>query len=367
MRNPQQVLLVRPDGPGGVGSYYRSLSPYLQDVTVCRVGSRHDRESSLERFIRLLTDFARFLFYLYTTPATVVHLNPSLEQNALIRDGLKILIASWFGKTILVFFRGWVKEMEHELQGWKLRLFQLVFQRADQFIVLATSFRKKLRKWGFHQPVKIETTTVDQELVEGIDVPELISDRKNKKPFRLLFLSRIIKEKGIFQILRTLKSLRGKRRIKLEIAGSGPDFDHVLSYVQKNDLSDLVRVHGYVRGEEKSSLFSSSHLYLLPTTYGEGLPNAILEAMAFGLPVITTRVGGIPDHIESKKNGILLDAPSVDQLTEAIEFYLDNPEQYEQTAKINFKKARSSYLSSRVAERLNEIYKQLSTEPAEAQ
>ena len=84
------------------------------------------------------------------------------------------------------------------------------------------------------------------------------------------------------------------------------------------DLQDKVTFHGRVDDEELSRLYSSADIYLIPTLRHEGLPLALLEAMAHGLPTISSYIGGNMDVITHEKDGLFIAPGNLDELVDAI-------------------------------------------------
>jgi len=91
---------------------------------------------------------------------------------------------------------------------------------------------------------------------------------------------------------------RDHPQTRLIMAGEGPDRQRLEALVQELGLTERVDFAGYVGGETKMELLARARVFVLPTTHPEGMPNAVLEAMAAGDVIITTRSGGIPDVVE---------------------------------------------------------------------
>ena len=108
-------------------------------------------------------------------------------------------------------------------------------------------------------------------------------------------------------------------------------------WVKTKGLADRVRFPGYLRGKEKTQVLLNSDLFVFPTYHGEGCPVSLLEAMAAGLPVVATRVNGVPEIIEDGKNGILVDPGNAPALPAAIQRISDNRGLYGSTLKNNRK------------------------------
>ena len=100
-----------------------------------------------------------------------------------------------------------------------------------------------------------------------------------------------------------------------------------------------------------------SHVFILPTYHGEGMPHSVLEAMGFGIPVITRPVGGVIDFFEHGKMGFITESKDPVVLAELIETLVDDAELRREMAIYNFKYTQQRFLSSIVAKRLERIYK----------
>ena len=97
----------------------------------------------------------------------------------------------------------------------------------------------------------------------------------------------------------------------------GGNIDYYTELCKQKSISDCVTFTGWVSSEEKTKIFRSSKLFILPS-WNEGLPMSMLEAMSFGIPVIVTRVGGIPSVIHNGYNGLMISPKSKEELKNAI-------------------------------------------------
>ena len=124
----------------------------------------------------------------------------------------------------------------------------------------------------------------------------------------LLFLARITENKGVFIALDTFKILQQTHEeLQLKVVGGGPDLERVKQYVAQNEIRNVFFT-GPLDGEQVSEAFVQSDLYLFPTFHAEGMPTSVLEAMAFGLPVITRPVGGLVDFFVNGQMGEMIDS-----------------------------------------------------------
>jgi teichuronic acid biosynthesis glycosyltransferase TuaC len=140
----------------------------------------------------------------------------------------------------------------------------------------------------------------------------------------LIFVGNLIKTKGVFELLEAFISLSASRRdLYLIMVGKGAEQKKIRNIIESASLENRIILTGKVPHNEISSWLNAADLFVLPTYY-EGLPNALLEAMSCGLPVIATRVGGIPEVIEDGRNGVLIEKQNTNALSRAIEYLIND-------------------------------------------
>lgn len=141
----------------------------------------------------------------------------------------------------------------------------------------------------------------------------------------LLFLGWLIRAKGVFDLLEAFAALAaGYPDVDLVFAGDGSDRAELERAVSDRGLEGRVRFEGWVDAEARNDLLAEATIFVLPS-YAEGFPNVLAEAMAAGIPVVTTPVGGIPDVVRDRENGRLVPTVSPGKLSEAIGDLLSDP------------------------------------------
>ena len=188
--------------------------------------------------------------------------------------------------------------------------------------------------------------------------PSDITNRKADCKLHLLYLGEVSNRKGIYDLLNVLKENKDyfKNKIILRIGGNSVNGD-VNVFIAENDLSSFVKYEGWVSGTKKMKCLEWADVYILPS-YNEGLPIAILEAMSYSHPVISTNVGGIPEILHSYENGILMEAGNKEQIKNALMFFIENPEKISEYGKNAYNTVQPFFPES-VFERLNAIYQEL--------
>lgn len=140
----------------------------------------------------------------------------------------------------------------------------------------------------------------------------------------LLFVGSIEKAKGVYELVSSFNAIYSRHPdIQLIMVGDGPDLAAIKKIAGEGPSRDAIRLPGSIANSEMPEWFGASDLFILPTHY-EGLPNALLEAMASGLPVISTRVGGIPEAVRTGETGILVGRRDTAGLIEAMDYLIRN-------------------------------------------
>jgi len=355
-----KVLVVGPDrcDPGGVANYYNAIFPRLSNSDVeahyLSIGSTHGQQSRMH----VLTDQLRFWRAIGRVRPDVVHLNPSLDMRSFLRDGLFIFLAKLRRQRVLVFFRGWQTTFESKVEGPLHWFFVISYKRADAFIVLAKQFAERLRDWEVLAPIFQATTTVSDELLENFSIEEKVDQIHRTPVVRLLYLARLEMQKGVLELLEAVSLiLQEGGEVELTIAGDGPLMGEVLADTSRlGDQQSRVNIVGYVRGKDKMAILKDHHIYCFPTQYGEGMPNSVLEAMAFGMPVITCPVGGLADFFVDERMGALLQDQDAGRMAKSITKLIASRDKLASMAQYNYEYAKDNFLASIVADTLRRRY-----------
>jgi glycosyltransferase involved in cell wall biosynthesis len=189
-------------------------------------------------------------------------------------------------------------------------------RQARKIIVVSRALKDILLSRG------IDSSQIDV-LYNGVDAqlfyPELNqqSSQQSEVGKRLLFIGNLKHDKGVMELLEAFATL-ADRSHRLTIVGDGVMRGAMQRFVQVQDLTERIHFAGSLPHTSLPALMRAADLLVLPS-YREGVPNVILEAMASGLPVVATDVGGIPEIVEPGVSGFLVPARNVEALKEAIE------------------------------------------------
>jgi glycosyltransferase involved in cell wall biosynthesis len=155
---------------------------------------------------------------------------------------------------------------------------------------------------------------------------DTFSPKNEEKKYDIVFAARLEKNKGILELIKAVDLVRKKMpEIKLLIIGTGPLKQELINFVENGELKNNVFFSGWLAtSEDVARAYSSAKIFVNPS-YNEGGPRVVLEAMACGLPVITTKVGLMLDIIVDGENGLFVDW-SVEDMVEKIQDLLGNKE-----------------------------------------
>ncbi len=333
---------------GGVANHYLGLRHFWsEEVQYNIVGKRSSRKRS--GIFWLPWDLIKFFYKLLFSHPDIVILNPSLDKSAILRDSIFLHITHFMGIKIVVLVHGWEQLYADKINKYK---FTQVFNKASLILVLANDFKQQLISWGITVPIKLTTTKVDDNLLRGFD----ISIRKEKAINNILFLSRIEKEKGIYIAIDTyLKIKKENSSSTLTIVGDGSELNNIKELVSNKAL-DGIFIKGKLSGQELKNQFINADFYLFPTYFGEGMPTSVLEAMAFGLPLLTRPNAGLADFL-NEKMGYCTESIDSNDYAIALNKMLSNRELYNSIAIYNYEYAQKHFLASKVAKQLESYCK----------
>lgn len=231
--------------------------------------------------------------------------------------------------------------------------------RAD-FIVCISSF---------HRDFYIEEGADPDKLIIaycGIDTSlfKPPTSETSEGPVRIISSARLVEKKGLSYLIDACQQLVGHETFTCTIAGSGPLLSELREHIDKLGLSELVFLTGKpILQEEIPEFMASGDIYCLPCVWADdgdvdGVPQMLMEAMACGVPVISTQLAGIPDLIEHERSGLLVEPSNATALAQAITRLADDRGLREQLAAQGREKVLNSFDIAHCLEPLFEKYRQ---------
>ncbi len=184
-----------------------------------------------------------------------------------------------------------------------------------------------------------------------------------RSPARLLYHGRIDQRKGVLDFVRAGRQLRdADEAVHLVISGIGPDAEAARQLVRELALEDHTTFLGAAPYDEAARVYAQGDLFISPT-YAEGFSNTILEAMASGLPIVSTRTVGVVDCLQDGRDAALVAPGDVDALARATQRMLHDAPYRVGLAQRAYEEVTSLYTWPVVAAQLEAIYHQVRRAP----
>lgn len=222
-----------------------------------------------------------------------------------------------------------------------------IMKSSDEVLTISKSVAEQIKEYYNFDKFEI--------IYNGVDVNRFYPS-KSKENY-LLYVGRLGHGKGIFDLLDAFKLLNNESNIKLLMAGKGELEEKILSKIKNENICN-VELLGHVGQEDLVKFYQNALIFVFPSHY-EGLPTAILEAMASGLPIVTTSVSGCKDLINDKYNGLLVPSNNPHKLYEAILHLINNPDFREYLGKNARLSAEKEYSWNILSEKVEIKYKSL--------
>ena len=306
---------------------------------------------SVRRFAEVLGLVAKLSACLVVHRPALVYVTPAQSALGAIRDLVVTTVLTCSGVPYVLHFHGAHFRERYENMGPLLgRAFRLMLVKARSLIVVADTFKGQFtdlvspdRVYSVPNCAAGDIFPSDKELQLKLGI---IRGDQHKERFHVLFLSNLTRAKGVFDAIEVCRLLISNGiHVCFTFAGEWPA-DHtregVERLVENYGLQENVRFAGVVTGQAKRELLQNADVFILPS-YNEALPVSILEAMAWGLPVVTTRVGAIPELITDGENGFLVEPGDVEALVNRLRDLSRSPDLRRSMGIRNARIARDAY------------------------
>lgn len=342
---------------GGIGSV---LEVYASHFDTFKFVATYPAEKSDVVFYRLsvfVLSLIKICYILINDKnIKIVHIHGS-HRGSILRKSIIFFIAKKIFKKVVIYHShsSELKEFYYTSNFIIKKIIKFLFSQVDLIICLSN-------QWNtfFLSNFKVKNICILENIVEYPSDP-IKTSKEKLTLIKFLFLGLIGNRKGIFDLLSVLKDHKPSFENKtLFLIGGNGEIHRLKSFINKHDLGNLVRYEGWVTGDKKKTLLTSSHVYILPS-YNEGLPISILEAMSYGKPIISTDVGGIPEVVKDNINGFLIKPGDKESLYNKMMFFINNPNEIEAMGKAS-EKIIEPYYADNVIEKLKNIYTNLMKE-----
>ncbi|RIJ42062.1 glycosyltransferase family 4 protein [Pontibacter oryzae] len=303
-------------------------------------------------FEKLVTTF-KGLYCLLTEPKTdIVHIHVASDVS-IFRKSLFVYLALFMNKLIVMHVHGGDFDIYYHKCSPMVQYFiRSTFSRCHKILVLSEYWNKFFRQHISSHNVEVLPNGVYPDEFKTVDnTAGTYTD--------FLFLGKLCQTKGVYDLLAAIDKVINQYKythVRFYLAGTG-ETSKVKEYIQLKGLEEHVQLLGWLDNRQRMAWLQRVGTVVLPS-YIEGLPMALIEAMAAGKVVIGSEVGGIPDLV-TEGSGFLMKPGDVDALSRHIMFVAIHPEKMEAIAKNNRNIIAAKYNLVKINQRLFKIYREL--------
>ena len=290
----------------------------------------------------------RFFMTIKREKIDVAHINTAFNPLSILRDFALVKAAKFAGIPIVLHIHGG-RFLAQEFESLRLKNIAGRMLRASDEIIVLSNLEKKIieRRW--------QNLTV-KALENAVEILESESEEKQKKS--MIFLGRLTESKGLYEIIEAVRALKNENfDFTFKAFGAGEMQDFFTAEMTKV-LGDAFKFGGVIAGKAKIEELKKADIFLLPSRYGEGLPMALLEAMAAKCVCVASEMASIGAVVKDGENGFLVAPQDVSALIIKLRMILSANTNFE-TLRENARKTVAEKFNLRdYIERLEKIYVQ---------
>jgi len=315
---------------GGISALNQTVVPVLgQRVDLLYLPTVQQRplsesgKVSLRNLGLIVSQYLRFLAALWQFRPHIIHIHTSWGI-AWLKDTFFILVGKTLRRRVVLHMHGGIFAQAHSSsRRWMQSYTRLMIGLVDAVIEISAARAAQLAQIAAPRRLVV--------LRNCIDTRALTMGPKDhsQSASRALFLGVVGRNKGAFDLLQAMAALKEKGcPLQLWLAGDEEapgDLAKARALARELDVADRCRFVGLVRGAGKTRLLREADMLVLPSYY-EGLPMAILEAMAAGLPIVATHVGGVPEVVQDGYNGFLVAPGDIEALAARLAILATDPD-----------------------------------------
>ena len=312
----------------------------------CRWIQTHEDKSFLWKLLCAGMALAEYLVFLPS--ADIVHIHVS-EPTSAKRKLLFFRPAKWLKKKIVVHFHSFSSDTT--INGPHSERYREMFCGADVVVVLSNYWKEVVDK-KFHLGNRIK--------VVYNPCPTITYPQTYEKTKSILYAGTINQRKGYSDLIRAFAKVASKHTDwKIALAGNG-EIEQARTLAKELGIEGQVVFWGWVNGEKKDKAFKQASVFCLPS-YAEGFPMAVLDAWAYGLPVVTTPVGGVPDVAVDGENMLLFNPGDIDALAEKLDLMMSDEILRDKLSAASIKLAAEKFNLGTITEQIGEVYESITS------
>jgi len=378
-----KVLLLCPTPPPYAGpevaseilikNLPRVLNDYIHLKSNIRKENWKKGKFDIDGLLKFFPLMLRFIKLTADKDIEKVYLLLSSSKIGFTRDSIYILISLFFGKKIILHYRGGNFDGFYAKRNFIFKKYiRFILDRCATVIVQAERLRRM-----FEEISDINTVV----LYNGLEIDEGIREKAfNNDVTVLLFIGHVAFSKGFYELINVYKRIYKEHNLKLYFAGTfrfegkksktqkaflnGKTLDYYnknsenISLLIKDFTENAERYNakylGTISGEKKKTVFENSDILILPS-YTEGFSLTVLESLSYGLPVIVSNVGALPEIIKENENGWIVEPGNEESLEEKIALAVKSKSEFARISRNNKDHFRNNFSIKSVSEKFEDI------------
>lgn len=312
----------------------------------------HRNGSVARKLLYMAGGLARFLVKL--PGCRIVHIHTS-ELPSARRKSIFMKLARMAGKKTIVHFHAF--DTATTIDGPGREVYRSLFGSADRVVVLSRMWADAVTHTFPELSSKVRVLFNPCPAIPEADT-HLADETSGRNPY-ILFAGVVNARKGYEQLIKAFAKIAPDfPEWRLVVAGSG-ETDRAAELAAGLGIADRVDLPGWVAGKAKNRLFAGASVFCLPS-HAEGFPMAVLEAWAYGLPVVATPVGGLPEMVEDGRDALLFIPGDTEMLASKLAAVMADEEIQKKFASASKNFAKTTFNIKNIGVELGKIYDELS-------
>ncbi|MDQ4122240.1 MAG: glycosyltransferase family 4 protein [Acidobacteriota bacterium] len=316
-------------------------------------GRRDGQPADARWILWQINSVRRFWLELKRKQIDLVHLNTNYQPLAIVRDAVYAATARAADVPVLLHLHGG-RFLAEEFKNPVLSRIAEKTARSSKVVLVLSELEKEIieKRWRGLKNIRV--------LENGVALEDAIQIKENPREIPvLIFLGRLYESKGLHEIITACRTLKDEGfKFRFQAYGTGPLEDFFVREMTAV-LGEHFHFGGIVSGKAKWQAYSEADIFVLPSRHGEGLPIAMLEAMAAGCVVVVSEMASTGAVIENGVNGFLIEPRNAAQLAGRLKYLLENRTVWEKLTKTARQTVEERFSLDVYIARLENIYREI--------
>ena len=348
MKNKVCMIVPSFSAKGGITSVVKGYKgSVLEEAYEVKYIETYCEGTKVKKLFKALKGYNSFRKLIKNDKPDIIHIHSSFGAS-FFRKKLFIDLGARKKIPIINHIHGSeIEKLYVNAPKWKRKIIERTLDKCSLIITLSKETREKLA---------VVKTKTEVEVLSNYSTPHPI--RFECRENVVLFLGFITRLKGCFDIPEVVLNVVNEfPNVKFILAGVGED-KAIKAILESKNIANKVEFPGWIQDEKKELVFNKSSIFFLPS-YTEAMPVSILESMGYGLPIVATNVGGIPQLVRDGENGFLHNPGDCVEMANSIVRLLKDPNLLKKMGEESYRIALSEYSKDNHINKLMQIYRKV--------